>query len=781
MKKLSVWMAWLATILLVVACAGEPPMAAAPASAQATTLAPIETTSHVAQDEATAPPLHSSPTPPPSASAQAPTPSPSPSSPTPAPGELACEAGGYACSLAEVSKQVVTRAMGLSQDAEARMRGGDSAFAVAAWLEAQEGVVVEITDGRAIIYRVDGSVPIVVEHPGVEGSARRPAAVAAARYVPRPLLLGLAVPTNLAQPTISDPTDVVGSQREDRNVKRALVLAPYQWQVGAYGDGVVAAEMLEATRGYKGNVTYIANAQQSDQNVTVEHFMGWDQYDVIHVNTHGRSLCPEEGTCQTYLMTGQRIPKDELDAFIAQHPEIKGVGIGLRDRGEGIELVVFNDFFLNVYGPGSLKNKIIYFSACEVLAQSNVLDSLAAASENSDFFSWTYSVQADDAMAAASALYEKMAAQGQSAGDAYERIPDNVKLNRPSHAAEYDPYRYYGVEADDEGHVELIDRTQTTDFRHYAMGQETNHVREVITLLDPESKATLQPGAVYPMAGTLGDGDPERIELMFKVEGYTQQEIENEDLLISFLLDGEPIVAYRAFLPAQDDHTEVEAEGEFTWRVQFEEVEIPDQQPATALTFRAELQLPGGDPSVHEVAPVMTSQRDVRAIFGRPPLAAGQSYVVAFDRDSQVARADMSAEGQQIALFYDQALGRTYYPNPQGSYWYADSTQGEAFIAALKPVEWPPRQLEDAGFAHETYACGEERCDRYSAHQEGGEMILSYDENGLLVELEVSSPDGGGTVRYEYGPVSLTAPANASPAPAPIPFAGPSLPIPEQP
>jgi len=176
-------------------------------------------------------------------------------------------------------------------------------------------------------------------------------------------------------------------------------------------------------------------------------------------------------------MTGQRIPKDELDAFVAQHPEVRGVGVGLRDRGEQIELVVFNDFFLNVYGPGSLKNKIIYFSACEVLAQSNVLDSLTAASENSDFFSWTYSVQADDAMAAASALYEKMAVQGQSAGDAYERIPDSVKLNRPSHAAEYDPYRYYGVETDEEGHVSLIDRTQTTDFLHYAMKRPTTCAR----------------------------------------------------------------------------------------------------------------------------------------------------------------------------------------------------------------------------------------------------------------------------------------------------------------
>ena len=605
-----------------------------------------------------------------------------------------------------MSESTVTRAGDLSQDAETRMRSGDSAFEVATWLEAQEGVVVEVTDGRAIIYRVAGSVPIVVEHPGVEGIARRPAPVAPARYVPRLRLPVLSAPTNLAQTTISEATDVVGSQREDRNVKRALVLAPYQWQVGVYGDGVVAAQMLGATRWYKDNVTYVANTQQSDQNVTVEHFMNWSQYDTIHVNTHGKSLCPEEGACATYLMTGQRIPKDELDAFVARHPEIRGAGIGIRDRDEEIELVVFNDFFLNLYGPGSLQNKVIYFSACEILAESNMLDSLSAASENSDLFSWTYSVGADDAIAAARALYERMAKQGQSAGDAYERVPDGVKLGRPSHALDSDPYRHYGVEMDQEGQVRLIDRTQTTDLQHHVMGQETHHVREVITLLHPESKTTLEPGAVYPINGTLGDGDPERIELMFRVEGYTQQEIENEDILISFLLDGQPTVSYRAFLPADDDHIEVEAEGEFRWRVQFEEIEIPDQQPGTDLTFRAELHLPGGDPSVHEVDPVRTGQRDVRAVFGRPPLAAGQSYTVALDRDSQMARADLSAEGRQFAMFYDQALGRAYYPNPQGGYWYLDGLQAGALTAPLVPVEWPLRRLEEGGFEHETYACG---------------------------------------------------------------------------
>jgi hypothetical protein len=82
---------------------------------------------------------------------------------------------------------------------------------------------------------------------------------------------------------------------------------------------------------------------------------------------------------------------------------------------------------------------------------------------------------------------------------------------------------------------------------------------------------------------------------------------------------------------------------------------------------------------------------------------------------------------------------------------------------------------------HETYPCGDERCDRYTATQEGGQMVLSYDQSGLLVQLDVSSPEGGGSIRYEYGPVEASAPAGASPSPIPIPYVGPSLPIPNLP
>jgi hypothetical protein len=146
-----------------------------------------------------------------------------------------------------------------------------------------------------------------------------------------------------------------------------------------------------------------------------------------------------------------------------------------------------------------------------------------------------------------------------------------------------------------------------------------------------------------------------------------------------------------------------------------------------------------------------------------------------------VARADLAAEGQQFVLYYDQQTGLGYYPNPQGGYWSVEGGMAEALVAPLIPVDWPVRRLDEGGFARESYPCGDEACNRYRARQGGAEMVLSYDRRNLLVQLDLSSPEGGGTIRYEYDPVEVAAPANAAPAPVPFPFAPPSLPIPDLP
>lgn len=757
--------------------ASEPTATVATGDRTAPTRTPTETPAATTTAEPTVPP----------APTETPTPSPTP---TLGPDELACEVEGYACSLGETSDETLQQAIGYADTAEERMRAGASAFETVEWLQEQEGVEDPITDGRAIIYRVAGSVPFIVEHPGVAEVTRNESS-RPGRWPPDvdlgDALTSLSlpafpeVPAVHAQPIVSEPTDVVGSQRADRNTKRALVLAPYLWQFGASDDAPVAAEALGNTRWYEGNVTYVANADETDRNVGIEHFMGWEQYDTIHVSTHGKSICPEDQGCMTYLNTGYRVPETQRDAFAEQHSDLKGVGVGFvdtRDTDENpdvnqIELVVVADFFKNYYGSGSLKNKVIYFSACEMLAQSDMLNALRTASENTDFFAWTYTVKAADARAVAEELYDKMAAQGQAAGDAYRRIPDGAKLGRPSEATGYDVGLYYGLEESDEGQFELVDRTRTTDFVHHVLGQENNHVREVITLLDPDDESVLTPGTVYPIDGTLGDGEPEYIELLFRVEGYTQPEIEQEDILISFTLDDESILAYRAFLPPDAEDVEVTQQGDYEWLVRFTDVEIPDQQPGDQMRFGAQLQLPGGDESVHTVEPILTSRLDVRATI-QEPLEAGQSVVFTYDRDTQTLRADMQAEGGGATFFHDERAERFYVPNPEtGGYWFYETPRGEteagwAFLRIVRVSEWTRHQLKEAGFAEEEFACaGGETCYRYTGQEAGQTLRITYDENDRLVEFRIQAPDGNGVVTYEYGEYSVQVPTNASPAPMP--------------
>ena len=69
--------------------------------------------------------------------------------------------------------------------------------------------------------------------------------------------------------------------------------------------------------------------------------------------------------------------------------------------------------------------------------------------------------------------------------------------------------------------------------------KETNHIREVITLQDPQTNQVIEAGTLYALNGVLNDGEPELIDVQFLVEGYTREEIENEGITIIFKVDGE--------------------------------------------------------------------------------------------------------------------------------------------------------------------------------------------------------------------------------------------------
>ena len=93
---------------------------------------------------------------------------------------------------------------------------------------------------------------------------------------------------------------VVGNSVEQ---KRALVLSPFKYFFKGFDDGAPVAQLLENTRGYGGNVTYLENATKTAATVGIEQFAGWENYDVIHVTGHGAQVC-DVNRCVATILTG---------------------------------------------------------------------------------------------------------------------------------------------------------------------------------------------------------------------------------------------------------------------------------------------------------------------------------------------------------------------------------------------------------------------------------------------------------------------------------------------
>ena len=80
---------------------------------------------------------------------------------------LDCETERYACSFEDMDNETYQRGTQLLDNVADRVDAGESLFTVNTWLDSQENVTTTKTDGRAIVFRIDGSVPFIYEHPEV--------------------------------------------------------------------------------------------------------------------------------------------------------------------------------------------------------------------------------------------------------------------------------------------------------------------------------------------------------------------------------------------------------------------------------------------------------------------------------------------------------------------------------------------------------------------------------------------------------------------------------------
>ena len=135
--------------------------------------------------------------------------------------------------------------------------------------------------------------------------------------------------------------------------------------------GTQLAAALSATRGYDhpDGVDLRANAEQTSLDVSLSSFMIWQNYQVIHVSTHGRRLCDDDGECHAMLTAGTystTLPAGpESDAEKLKTLMEEGLDTA---KGEGSEhgyIALTADFFRAIYGAG-VDDAVIFFNACQI-------------------------------------------------------------------------------------------------------------------------------------------------------------------------------------------------------------------------------------------------------------------------------------------------------------------------------------------------------------------------------------------------------------------------------
>jgi hypothetical protein len=414
--------------------------------------------------------------------------------------ELECRAKAYPCSLEEVPEEILRRSEELSLQADAMIGRGEPINDVAAFLQAQDGVVELTSDAFAVRFRLDGGRPFWVMHPDALGPVNVESGAAAAQ-APwfEPPARPPAAPRPETDEASADPRHVAGGNDKP---KRALVLSPWLWEFGATDDGAAVRQTLDQTRDYEGNVTYVANGTKTAFNVNVESFKGWKDYDVVHVVAHGYRVCDDAG-CRA-LIGVHELPGGLLSYFTPDRgfalelkPVAKAFGTEVLS-GNGRSLLFLNaDFFVNEY-PGGLADTLVFFNACKTAGTQATDLSDAIRGTSSVFVGWNESVSWEHAHAVGVDLFSTLTG-GWTVDHAYEDLG---------------PLQQDGS-VDPAAHLIVDGRADGGDLR----------IREIVWLLDPALEGPLFDGALVGIDGTMNDGGPDSVPYEVQIDGFAESEV----------------------------------------------------------------------------------------------------------------------------------------------------------------------------------------------------------------------------------------------------------------
>ena len=480
---------------------------------------------------------------------------------------------------------------------------------------------------------------------------------------------------------------VVGEQKEDalRNQKKALILSPHQWHFGDGDDTRIAHQLLKSARDYENGITYKVNASKNAGSITIDDYLSLDAYDFIFIGTHGSRVCEvREGEveivrgghsnmCTTVVATGIHFrPEDKQK--VQEQMNSRGIqGLAYSED----EIYLKADFFsLNF---SNLENKIIIFSACETDQHNSLRNALSGLMSNGQGFLWSNVVYTNDAANAYQHLFDRLINYGETARQAFDEMPSNLKSGLRSFFTAKDED---GNNFDIETHtsLEMVDKGKAM------------HLIEPVTWLHPKTKEPLQKHEVYPFEGILGDDKNE--EAIFAVEllGYTQDEL--KEMSVTLKVNDKTVTDHLLIIPTED--VEIESgKNEKTTRMIIKGIDLlQDLKRDVKVKLEAKFHLNEESYAYHTLD-VKTESSDMRINMQ----ADGQTINMYFDADIDGVKVVYPSENQTI---YGDKHGYYYvYSDEEG--WMKtkmDYLMGQ--IAARIPLDLSSiTQLPDKGtFLH---------------------------------------------------------------------------------
>ncbi len=480
---------------------------------------------------------------------------------------LDCQAALYPCRFSDVELSVISRSLTLAEQIADLLASGGSTDEALELLDALPDLAEAGANDAAVVFRLEGGRPTVVDL-----SIDQPLAASG----------GFVAPTAAAQArsqaagTLS-PAVVAGGTGSP---KSALVLAAFPYDFGGMDSAADVAAMLADTPDYQGRVEYLASLSGADPQVFASDLLGLDAYDVVYITTHGGTLCTDKKAGPKPLGTGAGGSGDCRTDFLVSRFDgdaedllaLDLVGVVLYQGSKHRSIAVTADFF-RYYYPQGLADTLFVLVSCSTYRPDFVS---AIAGSSGIFVSWDGLVDADWAQRSADFM-QLMLEQGLSVGQAMEAL---------------------GVAKDpvNGGALRASWRAVGGDLR----------IRDLVTARDAFSGDDIRTAVEIQVEDTPDDGIPDTIVLDVEVLGFFADQ--GDDVRFTVSVDGNQ--------RASDTLANLGGiQGLATWRLT---VDVPlgrDVKEGEEIEVRAWVTLPEGGSSVVTGVPRIAGEPDSSAFY----------------------------------------------------------------------------------------------------------------------------------------------------------------------